>query len=1476
MKLKLLLFMGILSLFYNTVIGQNTAPSFQVPPINRIDCPGYVAANIQYQVTDDNTSAANLVVTASAVGAQAVTFSYAQDPTGILRAIDVTPVAPFVQGIVTVTLTLSDVGNPTPNLSTTAVFTINFEDTTPPIISTTLPLSNIDENISSSAGCSFTVPDYTGLISATDYCTNVTITQSPVAGDLLIVTHNEIKTITLYAKDDYGNTASTTFDITLKDVTNPGISAVTDFDVNINALDCDFTIPDYTSLVTTSDICGTVTVTQLPLLGTVLSGHNNTQLITLTADDGNGNTATSTFTITLKDVTVPSISAVTDFDVNINAADCDFTIPDYTSLVTKSDNCGTVTVTQLPLSGTVLSGHNITQLITLTADDGNGNTATSTFTITLKDVTLPIIKPNGVIALNGDFEVKVDNDLGQCGWTPSLLQVPSATATDNCTIPIIVTPGVRSDSPLTLSDEYPVGTTTIIWTVTDDAGNVASATQTVTVNDNEDPVFTSSFPDLTVPNDTGKCTYDTAQLPLPSGIDNCSLAVVDPIKVSPASISVSEGPVHAPRTVTWTITDVNGNTATATQNVTVEDIELPIMRTKNITKYFDANGQITILPEDIDDGSTDNSGTLCFTKVVVPNILYCGNKGDNSVVLTGTDLWGNQHYKEATVTAVDNTNPTFVDPVLPTIELNTNTACTWVGTLVKPKTADNCSVFSVESNAPVSFPIGNTTVTWTVTDSSGLTATATQTVTVNDIEKPIAKASDITIKLSSLVGAGAATITVADVDNGSSDNCGIKTRTISKSTFDCTNVGPNTVVLTVTDNSDNVSTANAIVTVVDDILPVIAPVSAITENTNSGCGANITVVAPSATDNCTNGTAFGTRSDAKLLTAVYPLGRTIITWNFSDASGNAALAVIQTVDVSDDDKPTITTTPIIVDTNSACIWTGTLGLPVTADNCSVVSVTSNRAADFAYPVGDTDVIWTATDAAGNIATATQVVTVNDSELPIAKTNSFSVTLDAAGEAIITAAQVDNGSSDNCGILSTTIDISSFDCSNVGANTVVLTVTDNSGNVSTGTATVTVEDKVGPIVTTKPHTASLDALGNVSILASDVYVSATDACGIKSMSVSPNTFTCSNVGTPVTVTVTVIDNNDNVSTATATVTVEDKVGPMVTTKPHTAYLDASGNVSILASDVYVSATDACVGIKSMSVFPNTFTCSNVGTPVTVTLTVTDKNNNVTTENATVTVQDKVAPVVITKPYTAQLNALGTVTIVPTDVNNGSTDNCAIDSLTLSKDTFTCANVGSNSVALTAKDASGNTSIAFATVIVEDKIAPVVVAKDISLVLDNGSVTIKPEDVLFTDPTDACGVNVLSYRLSKDTFTIADVLAGSVTITVYATDINGNEGSDTATLTFPTPIIATQAITPNGDGINDTWIVENITNHPNSVVRVFNRWGSLVYSAKNYQNDWDGKLNGSDVTVPDGGSYYYQIDLKGTGNVDSEGWLYISRQ
>lgn len=86
---------------------------------------------------------------------------------------------------------------------------------------------------------------------------------------------------------------------------------------------------------------------------------------------------------------------------------------------------------------------------------------------------------------------------------------------------------------------------------------------------------------------------------------------------------------------------------------------------------------------------------------------------------------------------------------------------------------------------------------------------------------------------------------------------------------------------------------------------------------------------------------------------------------------------------------------------------------------------------------------------------------------------------------------------------------------------------------------------------------------------------------------------------------------------------------------------------------------------------------------------------------------------------------------------------------------------------------------------------------------------------------------------------------------------------------------EAITPNGDGINDTWMIYNIENHPNNYIRVFNRWGDLVFEARNYQNDWDGHFKSKSESLPDGASYYYQIDLDGNGTIEHDGWIYITR-
>ncbi len=86
-----------------------------------------------------------------------------------------------------------------------------------------------------------------------------------------------------------------------------------------------------------------------------------------------------------------------------------------------------------------------------------------------------------------------------------------------------------------------------------------------------------------------------------------------------------------------------------------------------------------------------------------------------------------------------------------------------------------------------------------------------------------------------------------------------------------------------------------------------------------------------------------------------------------------------------------------------------------------------------------------------------------------------------------------------------------------------------------------------------------------------------------------------------------------------------------------------------------------------------------------------------------------------------------------------------------------------------------------------------------------------------------------------------------------------------------IIVYNTITPNGDGANDTWIIENIEEFSFNKVFVYNRIGNLVYSAEYYLNDWDGTYNGK--PLPEG-TYYYIIDL-GTGKDPVKGHLTIIR-
>jgi gliding motility-associated-like protein len=79
-------------------------------------------------------------------------------------------------------------------------------------------------------------------------------------------------------------------------------------------------------------------------------------------------------------------------------------------------------------------------------------------------------------------------------------------------------------------------------------------------------------------------------------------------------------------------------------------------------------------------------------------------------------------------------------------------------------------------------------------------------------------------------------------------------------------------------------------------------------------------------------------------------------------------------------------------------------------------------------------------------------------------------------------------------------------------------------------------------------------------------------------------------------------------------------------------------------------------------------------------------------------------------------------------------------------------------------------------------------------------------------------------------------------------------------------------PNGDGKNDTWQVREIDRYLDNQVWIYSRTGRELFTAKPYNNNWNGQLDGIELPA---GSYYYRIDLDGNGSVDFEGWFYLTR-
>jgi hypothetical protein len=177
-----------------------------------------------------------------------------------------------------------------------------------------------------------------------------------------------------------------------------------------------------------------------------------------------------------------------------------------------------------------------------------------------------------------------------------------------------------------------------------------------------------------------------------------------------------------------------------------------------------------------------------------------------------------------------------------------------------------------------------------------------------------------------------------------------------------------------------------------------------------------------------------------------------------------------------------------------------------------------------------------------------------------------------------------------------------------------------------------------------------------------------------------------------------------NTCQASVEIISNKPPVAQCKDVQALLNANGEVTLSAADVDNGSYDPDPGDQiTLSLSKSKFTCSDVGSQKFITLTVTDESGESDSCLSNVTVVDQTAPIVETKNITIELDTSGKAAITASDVDDGSTDNCCIESRSISKSDFTCADVGPQEVTLTVTDCNGNSNSATATVTVQKNLS-----------------------------------------------------------------------------------------------------------------------------------------------------------------------------
>ena len=684
-------------------------------------------------------------------------------------------------------------------------------------------------------------------------------------------------------------------------------------------------------------------------------------------------------------------------------------------------------------------------------------------------------------------------------------------------------------------------------------------------------------------------------------------------------------------------------------------------------------------------------------------------------------------------------------------------------------------------------------------------------------------------------------------------------------------------------------------------VPCTPILSELPSPTTINCPETLNFITPTITNGClsTSLTFNDITTPSTACPLLYSVKR---TWTASNSCYSVTAS--QTINVQDVTSPNITPLPTISTINCPAIPIFTTATATDACGGTVTLIF----ADETIPgtcVGNYSITrtWTAKDNCNNTSTASQTINIQDTTAPSLSTQASNSTVECDGNgntsalASWLASNSGASASDTCSSVTWTNNYSgalSDLCGLTGAATVIFTATDTCGNYATSTGTFTIQDTTPPSLSTQASNLTLECDGNgntsalASWLASNSGASASDTCSSVTWT---NNYSgalsdlCGLTGAA-TVIFTATDTCGNYATSTGTFTIQDTTPPEFTTIlpefisvscdaiPHP--LELTG-VDTCSSEIMVITHDVIV--EDESNFIGQFNILR-------TWTITDDCGNNKSFTQTISVYDNVAPTLL-NPIKSELNVI--CSEIPPKPELEFVDNCSgINPNIIYTETITTISIYEYVIVRewTVSDNCGNVANFSQAVNVSvnepfDAI-PYRICKnetvDLLTLLNDGL------------PTNGTWIELnTTGAISGSIFNPSNLAYGNYTIRyivnvenapcpfIYEVYINVANCDVLAACDLK----INNAVSPNGDGLNEIFMIEGIDCYPNNSVEIYNRWGVNVYKAIGYNNNnisFNGfsqnKLTVGDDKLP-GDTYFYILKYSDDQNNSFEktGYLYI---